>query len=137
MQTNREIKIAIVVGAIMLTACLLVFIFIKSERTSNGNVNQVDIKVYKVNEEKKTYEPCHITTDTLIQINSEFKRASRLTDSKRVIGKSINGTYRIDSGDNFIAFDAKKDENYIYRNDTKYLYEFDTELYNIVVKACQ
>lgn len=138
MQTNKELKIAIIVGVIMVTICILAFLYIKSERNANNNnLNQIDIKVYKVNEEAKTYVPCHITTDTLIQINSEFNRAYRLTESSRVIGKSITGTYRVQSGDKFIAFDATKDkEKYIYRGDTKYLYTFDSELYDIVMKAC-
>ena len=51
--------------------------------------------------------------------------------------KSITGTYRVQSGDKFIAFDATKDkEKYIYRGDTKYLYTFDSGLYDIVIKAC-
>lgn len=138
MENNKELKVAIIVGVIMITACLLAFIFVKSERKASiNNQNQIDIKVYKVNEEDKIYEQCPITTDTLIQINSEFKSAYRLSDSSRVIGKSITGKYKVISGNNYIAFDAKENENYIYRGDTKYLYEYDSNLYNIVEKACQ
>ena len=51
MQTNKELKIAIIVGVIMVTICILAFLYIKSERTANNNnLNQIDIKVYKVNE---------------------------------------------------------------------------------------
>ncbi len=134
MQTNKEIKIAIIVGVIMITACILAFIYFKS---GDNNINQIDIKVYKVNEEEKVYEQCQISTDTLIQINNEYKRISRLTDSSRVKGQSITGTYKVVSGDNFIAFDLNEDKNYIYRGDTQYLYEFDSDLYNIVASACR
>lgn len=137
MQTNKELKIAIIVGVIMVTICALAFIYVKSERKANtNNLNQIDIQVYKVNEESKSYVPCHITTDTLIQINSEFNRAYRLKESSRVIGKSITGTYRVQSGNKWIAFDLNKEAQYVYRGDTKYLYNFDSELYDIIAKAC-
>ena len=137
MQTNKELKIAIMVGVIMITICALAFIYVKSERTSNtNNLNQIDIQLYKVNEETKSYIQCHINTDTLIQVNSEFNKAYRLTESSRVVGKSITGTYRVQSGEKWVAFDLNKEEPYIYRGDTKYLYQFDSELYDIVAKAC-
>lgn len=133
MQTDKEIKIAIIVGAIMITACIVAYIFYKSET----NVNEIDLKVYKVNEKEKVYEECHITTDTQIQLNSEFKRATKLNESSRVIGKSITGTYKIVSNDNYIAFDNKENEYYIYRGDTKYLYEFNSTIYDLVETTCQ
>lgn len=137
MQTNKELKIAIIVGIIMVTICILAFLYVKSERNANTNkYNQIDIQVYKVNEEAKTYVQCHITTDTLIQINSEFNSAYRLKESSRVVGKSITGTYRVQSGDKWIAFDLNEEEKYVYRGDTKYLYEFNSNLYDIVAKAC-
>lgn len=138
MKENKELKIAIIVGVIMITVCLLALIFVKAERNSNNsNQNQIDIKVYKVNEEEKIYEPCHINTDMLIKINSEFKRAYRLTESSRVKGKTIKGEYKVMSGNEYVAFDVNEEEQYIYRGDTKYLYEFDSDLYNVVEKACQ
>lgn len=137
MQTNKELKIAIIVGIIMVTICILAFLYVKSERTSYANkYNQIDIQVYKVNEEAKTYVPCHISTETLIQINSEFNRAYRLKDSSRVVGKSITGTYRVQAGNKWIAFDLNEEAKYVYRGDTKYLYEFNSNLYEIVAKAC-
>ena len=137
MQTNKELKIAIIVGIIMVTICILAFLYVKSERTSYANkYNQIDIQVYKVNEEAKTYVPCHISTETLIQINSEFNRAYRLKDSSRVVGKSITGTYRVQAGNKWIAFDLNEESKYVYRGDTKYLYEFNSNLYEIVAKAC-
>lgn len=137
MQTNKELKIAITVGIIMITICLLAIIYVKSERNANiNNLNHIDIKVYKANDEKKSYEQCHITTDMLIQINNEFNKAYRLTESDRVVGKNITGTYRVQSGDKWIAFDFNEKEQYVYRGDTKYLYQFESELYKTVSEAC-
>ncbi len=133
MQTNKELKIALIVGIIMITICLLVFIFAKS----SNDKNEIDIQVYKVNEEAKTYEPCSVPQEKLIQINSEYNSASKLTESSRVIGGKITGTYKVVSKGNYIAFDAEKDKNYVFRGDTKYLYEFNSELYEIVKEVCK
>ena len=134
MQTNKELKIAIIVGAIMITSCILAFMYFKS---GDKNLNQIDIKVYKANDETQTYEPCSINPNLLIQLNSEFNRAYRLSENSRVVGKTITGRYRVSSGTNFIAFDEKGEENYIYRGDTKYLYSFSSDIYELVATACQ
>ena len=133
MQTNKELKIAIIVGIIMVTICILVIIFYNADKTNND----INVQVYKVNEESKTYEQCSVPTDLLIQINSEYRRATNLSDNYRVIGQRINGTYKILSGDNYIAFDGEKDKNYVYRGDTKHLYEFDSSVYSLVIEACK
>ena len=132
MQTNKEIKIAAIVGIIMITICIVAIIFYKADKKQNI----IDIQVYKVNQEAKTYEPCSIPEDLKIQINSEYKTASKLSENNRVIGQQITGLYKVISGNNYIAFDGEKDKNYIYRGDTKYLYEFDSTLYDLVKKAC-
>jgi len=132
MQTNKELKIAAIVGIIMITICIVTIIFYKADKTNN----EINIQVYKVNQEEKTYEQCNVPTDTIIQINSEYRRASRLSENQRVIGKQITGLYKVVSGENYIAFDGEKDKYYIYRGDTKYLYEFDSTLYDLVKKAC-
>lgn len=133
MQTNKELKIAIIVGIVMITICALVIIFYKADRKNN----EINIQVYKVNEQEKTYEKCSVPTELLVQINSEYRRASRLTENKRVIGEKITGLYKIVSEKDYIAFDGEKGKNYIYRGDTKYLYEFDSAMYNLVIEACK
>ena len=60
METNREIKIAIIVGAIMLTLCLVIFIFTKSD----VEVEDMNLKVYKLYQkedgEGNEYRQCKI-----------------------------------------------------------------------------
>ena len=132
MQTNKELKIAAIVGIIMITICVVAIIFYKSDK----KYNEINIQVYKVNQEEKIYEECNVSTDSIIQINSEYIRAIKLTENQRVIGKQITGLYKVVSGDNYIAFDGEKDKYYIFRGDTKYLYEFESTLYDLVIKAC-
>lgn len=136
MNTNKEVKIAISAGIIMITICLLIFIFFKSET----KVENLDLKVYKLYEKqndntKHEYRECKITTDDLIKISKEYKRVKGLSDNDQVIGKKIMGNYKIISGEDYIAFDAEK-EDYVYRSDTKRLYTFNSTIYEYIKNIC-
>jgi len=134
---NKEVKIALIVGMIMVTVCLLAIIFNKANTTSNKSI---DLKVYKLydkegNKEEHEYRACSISTDDLITINSEFKKAQNLSEEKRLRGKQINGNYKIIANDYYIAFDGEEDA-YVYRSDTGALYTFESPLYDYVKKIC-
>ncbi len=135
METNREVKIAIIVGAIMLTACLVFFIFTRS----GVEVEDMNLKVYKLhqkeNGEGNEYRQCKIPTDQLVPIYKQYKRAAKLTEKSQVTGQQINGDYKLISGDNFIALD-EEGYNLIYRSDTSRLYSFNSIIYDLVVEAC-
>ena len=133
MQTNKELKIALIVGMIMITICAVVFIFYKSD----SNSNEIDIKVYKVNEEEKVYEPCVVPQEKAMQIFAEYKSATRLSENNRVVGKKITGKYKVMSGNDYIAFDGEKEKDYVFRGDTQYMYEYKTTLYDIVKEICE
>ena len=130
MQTNRELKIAIIVGIIMITLCLILFIFNKSD----SNLETIDIHIYKANQEEQVYEECTgtLSTDEIIVINSAVKSAHRLSESDRVIGGKIT------AGENYaIMFDGETDKNIIYREDTQYLYNFESSIFETVKKVCE
>lgn len=135
MENNKEVKIAIVVGIIMITICLLAFIFYKS----STNVQEINLKVYKnyTTEEGRAYHECTITTEDLITINNEYNRITNLRDSNALKGASINGTYMIRNGDEYIAFDATE-ENLVYvmANGKQSIYELTSTAYDIVKKSC-
>lgn len=134
METNREIKIAIIVGAIMLTLCLVIFIFTKSD----VEVEDMNLKVYKLYQkedgEGNEYRQCKIPTDELMSIYKQYKRAVNLKEDKQITGQ-INGNYKLISGENYIAFDAEQFD-YIYRSDTGRLYTFSSTIYDLVKEAC-
>ena len=86
MTNNREIKIAVVVAAIMLTVC---FVIVVSNVSSKNSAQETsEIKVYKHYDdgETKEYRECKITTDDLIEINSEFSNIMLLDDSYKYPG---------------------------------------------------
>ena len=138
MNTNREIKIAIAVGLIMITGCIVAFIIARNN--NNPNVT-LDIHIYKhigdTNNNSGKYYECAIESDKLPRINNEFKRIHNLKDSNKVIKLSANieGIYKVSSGSNFIAFDANG-SSYVYRGDTTAVYEYPSEIYDEIAAAC-
>lgn len=134
MKNNNEIKIALVIGAIMLTICFVVII--SNNSVKNNAQSATEIKVYKHYDdgETKEYRECQITTDELININNEFNNIKSLTEEDKYPGYTINGTYRITKGDDYIAFDG--DTNLVYRGDTEAIYVYDSNLYEYVVDLC-
>ena len=132
MKSRLELKIAAVVGVIMLLICL--FVLTKQHAKKN---EVVDLKVYKhiENEQQRGYVECIITTEELSKINKEMKKVENLNDSTLLRG-TIEGNYKIVIGDNFYAFD-KVDDNFIFRSSDKELHAFEGETFEIVVNRCE
>lgn len=130
MESNKEVKIAIVIGLIMLTLCAVILISNNSSKKETANT---DIKVYK-NINNKYYE-CQTTTEDIITINNEYKKIKNLSDDNKAPGQKITGTYRVANGDDFIAFDANN--KLVWRGDANALYLYDSSLYEYVVNLCK
>ena len=100
---NKEVKIAIIVGVIMITICLVAFIINKN----SNKVENINLEIYKSYQldTGTEYIRCNVTTDELIKINKEYKKAVKLKEENKLVGKQITGTYMVRDGNNFIAFD--------------------------------
>ncbi len=139
--TNREVKIAIIVGIIMISLCAIAIIAKNARKQEAVNL---DIRVFKhvvTNSTDKTgvYYECNVPTDKLSIINLEFKKIMNLNDSDKKafeMNDGIEGNYKITSGSNFVAFDDSK-ANVVYRNDTTSLYSYRSNLYKVVEEVCQ
>lgn len=132
---NLEIKIAIIVAIIMATVILIAVIFTKQETATNT----VDLHVYKLysvegSEDEHVYRECNITTDDVIKLYAEYRKIKKLPDSYKLTGKTINGDYKIISGNEFIAFD--KGGSRVYRSDTTAIYAFNSTIYQNAVDMC-
>lgn len=140
MEENKEVKIAIIIGIIMITICIVMFITVKSK----NKVNNIDVKVYKLyentNDEGKTeyqYRPCTINnTDTTIDIYRETAKALKLTEDSLIVGKQIKGEYKVEYNGKMIALDIN-DDQLVYLNDTQKLYKFNSDIYEKVKNVCQ
>jgi len=136
MKIDNEKKIALIVAVIMITACLLAFIFTREEEPEVT----LDIKVYKHvksdnEDESGKYVECQIDTSNLSSINAEFKKIMKLNDNYRVSNTQINGDYKIISGTDYIAFDDD-DKPYVYRGDTTAIYSYSSNIYDNIVYYC-
>lgn len=135
MKIKKEVSIAIVVGCIMLLICIIVIL-------AQKNVDKpVNIKVYKLYEtsvegEVGYYSECSVDTENLLKIKKEFNRMNVLKDSKIVSGKTIKGSYKVIMDDKYIAFDNNTD-NVIYNGSKNRIYNFESEMYEIVMNTCE
>lgn len=135
MKTNNEIKIAIAVGVIMITAILIAIIYSKQEAATNS----IDLKILKLYEvegskDQHVYRECHVTTDDVINLYKEYRKIEKLTNSNKVTGERITGNYKVIKGDEYIAFDGGT--NRVYKSDSKAIYMFDSSIYKDVVELC-
>ena len=137
---NNEVKWAIGIGMIMITICIIAIMIAKG----GVKAENITLKVYKLNMtgekiQDYTKEECKMSTDNLVTINKEFKKAFKIEESKKVANTQVMGKYQLVDGDNIVAFDEKKDGKLIvYRSDgkTKGIYSFDSSLYELVQRVC-
>lgn len=132
---NKELKIALIVGIIMITVCIVSVVIYKS----NSNVETLDIVVYKLNKDGDdtsdyTYEKCSIATEDLITINKAYQKMLNVGDANKLTGSTIYGNYKIVSGDNFVAFD---DSGIFYNSETGSLYRYSSSVYDTIISACE
>lgn len=137
---GKEVKIAIVIGIIMITICLIAFVTVNSK----NKVNTLNLKVSKLyetvdetGEKKYYYQECNVATEDEVYIYKEAAKALNLTEEDLVTGKQIKGNYKVQYNGKMIAFDAIEKEDYVYLKDTDRLYNFQTDMYKLVKNACE
>lgn len=132
MRTNKEVKIAIIFGALMIIICVVMVLI---NTTPNKTI---DLKVYKNVEidGQRGYIECSVPESILGEINTEFNQATKLDSSALAERHQITGTYKIESEKNSIAFD-KDDKNEIYNINEKQLYNFKSTIYSLVETVCE
>jgi len=133
---NKEVKIAIVVGVIMITICLMAIII------SNSSIKAEDVNlvIYKLNKtgdstDDYTYEKCSVSTEDLLPVYKVYKKMLELSDDKKITGEQIMGDYMLRDENNYVAFDDD-DTNYVYLSTTSSLYEYKTNIYQTIIDLC-
>lgn len=140
MKKNNEIKWAVAIGAIMLTICLIAYMVTNREQKT---VENLDIKIYKLQKngddiKDYTYQECRMSTENLVTINREFNKIFKLEDEDKVTGSKILGEYKIVKDSLFIAFDVSEEaDKVVYRSDTTSLYDYNSNIYQLVSDLCK
>ena len=134
MKTNLELKIAAVVGFLMIMICLIVI------SIQNSKKDQViDLTVYKHYINKDTnegyYGECRITTEELTLISRELTKVDKLGEDVLIPGGRIEGNYKIVFNKKIYAFDDGEAKR-IFRDSDNTLHEFDSKIYEIVLDRC-
>lgn len=136
---GKEVKIAIAIGIIMITICLIAFVTVNSK----NKVNTLNLKVSKLyeivdenGEKKYQYRECSVATEDQVYIYKEAAKALSLTEEDLVTGNQIKGNYKVQYNGKMIAFDAVENEDFVYLKDTDRLYNFQSDIYKLVKNAC-
>lgn len=132
---NKEVKVAIVVGLIMITACIIFYII----SNSNNKVEEINIEIYKSYQldEGREYIRCNVSTDELVSINREYKKITKLQEEDKLVGRQINGTYMIRNGEEYIAFDADGNNLvYVNANGIQAIFNHSSSIYELVSSTC-
>ena len=106
-----------------------------SEITAIENINLEIYKSYQLDTGTE-YIRCNVTTDELIKINKEYKKAVKLKEENKLVGKQITGTYMVRDGNNFIAFDDDSKLVYVSANGIQAIFEWNSSIYEIVSGTC-
>ncbi len=136
---GKEVKIAIVIGIIMITICLIVFVTVNSKNkvnTLNLKVSKLYEKVDENGKQEYYYKECNVATEDQVYIYKEAAKALSLTEEDLVTGKQIKGNYKVQYNGKMIAFDAIENEDFVYLKDTDRLYNFQSDMYKTVKNAC-
>lgn len=136
MKTKKEIHIAIGVALLMILICVVICLV----QINSNKANELNIKVYKLyevedSETEHVYKECRISTEDQITLKKEFKRATSISESKAVVGRSINGSYKIVIDDNYIAFDNEEDK-IVFDGEKNKLFNLSSSMYEIVINSC-
>ena len=132
MKTNSELKIAAVVGAIMIIICLVVILM---NNTSNEEIS-LKVLINKEIDGQRGYLECSVPESILGEINTEFKKAIKLDSSQIAQRHQIQGKYKVMSDKASIAFDNDED-NEVYVIEDKQLYNFKSTIYDLVISVCE
>lgn len=132
MNNKRELKIAAVVGALMIIICLIIFISTQETKKTPS------VQVYKNVElnGQRGYIPCEVPNSILLEISSEIQKAKQLTSANEVEMNRINGTYKIVLGNTSFAFDDSESKK-IYSIENNKLYNFESTIYSLVITMCE
>lgn len=135
MKTNSELTVALLVTALMILICTIIVVAGKK----GSNTDPVDLKVYQLGSDQKTYYMCDISTEEMLEINSELTKTKKFTTDNQVSGGVINGNYEIikivDGEEQIYAFD-NNESNQLFIGNQNRLYKFETTIYDIVINAC-
>lgn len=137
MKDNKELKIAAIVGAIMVIFCIVMIIY----ASNNSGVKEQEkllknsFMVYKNTtiDGKRAYVPCEGDAN-LIEIQEEFSKIKTATEEST--DTNITGTYRVGTEKDFIAFDEDHKNNVFIKSKNK-LFNIESDLYDKVIEMCK
>ncbi len=126
--------------AIIVVVIVAVVLFLPKGDANNVKTSIVDVNIYihhdKTEDTEGYYSKCKVSTEDLVKIRNAYEERKNFTEDNRVTSMSINGDYKVIVGNNYMAFD-KESNNIVYDSEYNSLFEFKSNIYDLVIKACQ
>ena len=138
MKDNKEIKIAAIVGTLMLIFCVIMISYASNNDGAKKEQEEYlknSFMVYKNTtiDGKRAYVPCEGTINKN-ELQEEYNKIITATEKSKTT--NITGTYRVGTEKEFIAFDEKHN-NTVFIKSKNDLFTIESDLYDKVIEMCK
>lgn len=136
-------KIMLIIGMIFVIVVIIVVIVTGSNKSKislkNENTSLIVYKSVKDSSSKTgyLYQKCNISSKDISVIIQEFNKIYNNASTTKILkGEKINGFYKVEYEDKYLAFDNYTD-NKVYLGSANSIFSFDSPIYEKVIKNCQ
>lgn len=138
MEDNKNLILGSI--AIIVVVLVALILFLPKDGRKESSYALEDVKVYihheKTEDKEGYYSECHLSTEDLVKVRNGYNKMSSLSTDDIITNEHINGDYKVQIEDYYIAFD-KKHNNVVYLSRFNSLFSFKSDIYDLVIKDCE
>ena len=138
MEDNKNLILGSI--AIIVVVLVALILFLPKDGRNESSYALEDVKVYihheKTEDKEGYYSECHLSTEDLVKVRNGYNKMSSLSTDDIITNEHINGDYKVQVEDYYIAFD-KKHNNVVYLSRFNSLFSFNSDIYDLVIKDCE
>ena len=138
MEDNKNLILGSI--AIIVVVLVALILFLPKDGRNESSYALEDVKVYihheKTEDKEGYYSECHLSTEDLVKVRNGYNKMSSLSTDDIITNEHINGDYKVQVEDYYIAFD-KKHNNVVYLSRFNSLFSFKSDIYDLVIKDCE
>ena len=138
MEDNKNLILGSI--AIIVVVLVALILFLSKDGRNESSYALEDVKVYihheKTEDKEGYYSECHLSTEDLVKVRNGYNKMSSLSTDDIITNEHINGDYKVQIEDYYIAFD-KKHNNVVYLSRFNSLFSFKSDIYDLVIKDCE
>ena len=137
MSDNKNLILGSVAIIAVVLAALIMFLPKDGKNEVKTGLDKVKVYIHhdKTEDKEGYYSECKLSTEDLAKVRNAFESIYELSEDTMLRNKQINGDYRVQIDDKFIAFD-KEHNNIVYVSKYNALFNYESDFYDLVVKNC-